>query len=56
MEAALEAVTGSGSRPPSAATDDEVTGIMSCWQALGAHAEAGLLAAVREVIRRRHLA
>ena len=26
---------------------------MGCWQALGAHAEAGMLAAVREIIRRR---
>ena len=34
MGSALEAVTGSGSRPPSGATDDEVTGILGCWQAL----------------------
>jgi hypothetical protein len=53
MAAALEAVTDPGGRPPSDASDDEVAGILGCWQALEAHAHARMLAAVREIIRRR---
>ena len=40
-------------RPLAAATDDEVVGMMDRWEALEAHAEAGKLAAIREIIRRR---
>lgn len=40
-------------RPLAAATDDEVAGMMDRWEALEAHAEAGKLAAIREIIRRR---
>ena len=53
MAAALEAVTDPGGRPPSGASDDEVAGMLGCWQALEAHAHARMLAAVREIIRRR---
>jgi uncharacterized protein DUF222 len=42
-----------GQRPLAAATDDEVVGMMDRWEALEAHAEAGKLAAIREIIRRR---
>ncbi|HEX6451196.1 MAG TPA: DUF222 domain-containing protein [Trebonia sp.] len=42
-----------GQRPLVAATDDEVVGMMDRWEALEAHAEAGKLAAIREIIRRR---
>jgi hypothetical protein len=50
--AALEGVTGEGSRPPAGATLDEVTGMLTSWAAAEAHACAGKLAAVREIIRR----
>ncbi|MBO0806336.1 MAG: DUF222 domain-containing protein, partial [Nocardiopsaceae bacterium] len=40
-------------RPPAAASDDEVIGMMGCWQALEARAHARMLAAVRELVRRR---
>lgn len=53
MAAALESVTDSSGRPPGVAADDEVVGMMGCWQALEAHAHARMLAAVRELIRRR---
>lgn len=53
MAEALEAVTGSSGRPPGNAADDEVVGMMSCWQAVEAHAHARMLAAARELIRRR---
>ncbi|HEY1702540.1 MAG TPA: DUF222 domain-containing protein [Trebonia sp.] len=52
MIAALEDVTGEGSRPPVAATLDEVTGMLTSWAAAEAHACAGKLAAIREIIRR----
>ncbi|HVT66822.1 MAG TPA: DUF222 domain-containing protein, partial [Trebonia sp.] len=50
--AALEGVTGEGSRPPASATLDEVTGMAVSWAAAEAHACAGKLAAIREIIRR----
>lgn len=53
MAEALEAVTDSSGRPPGGAADDEIVGMMACWQALEAHAHARMLAVVRELIRRR---
>jgi hypothetical protein len=52
MITVLEDVTGEGSRPPAAATLDEVTGMLTSWAAAEAHACAGKLAAIREIIRR----
>lgn len=49
----LEAVTDGTGRPPGTATDDELVGMMACWQAAEAHAHARMLAMVRELIRRR---
>lgn len=49
----LEAVSDGAGRPPLGATDDELVGIMGCWQAAEAHAHARLLAVLRELIRRR---
>ncbi|HEX6453199.1 MAG TPA: DUF222 domain-containing protein [Trebonia sp.] len=52
MACALEAAAPGG-RVPIDAADDEVTVMMACWQAVGAHAEARMLAMAREIIRRR---
>ena len=52
MACALESAAPGGHVPMDAA-DDEVTVMMSCWQAAGAHAEARMLAMVREIIHRR---
>jgi hypothetical protein len=52
MITALEEMTGPGRRPPAEATLDEVTGMLISWAAAEAHACAGKLAAVREIIRR----
>jgi uncharacterized protein DUF222 len=52
MACALESAAPGG-HVPMDATDDEVTVMMACWQAAGAHAEARMLAMVREIIRRR---
>jgi hypothetical protein len=52
MACALESAAPGG-RVPADAADDEVTVMMACWQAIGAHAEARMLAMAREIIRRR---
>jgi hypothetical protein len=52
MVGTLEDVTGHGNRPPAAATEDEVTGLLGSWAAVESHAVAGKLAAIREIIRR----
>jgi len=48
----VEDMSGSGWRCPGA-DDDELTGLLGRWEALGAWAEAGKLGVVRELIRRR---
>ena len=53
MTWALESVTDDSGRPPADADDDEVVGMLGRWQTLEAHAHARMLAAVREIIRRR---
>ena len=55
MACALESAAPGGHVPMDAA-DDEVTVMMACWQAIGAHAEARMLAMAREIIRRRPVA
>ncbi|MCL2582371.1 MAG: 13E12 repeat family protein [Streptosporangiales bacterium] len=49
----LEAVADGSGRPPGEATDDELIGMMGCWQSAEAHAHARMLAMMRELIRRR---
>ena len=49
----LEDVADGTGRPPPGATDDEVIGMLASWQALEAHANARMLAVLRELIRRR---
>lgn len=53
MARALEAAADASGRPPGDATDDEIVGMLGYWQALEAHAHARMLAAVREIVRRR---
>ena len=50
---ALESLADATGRPPTGASDDEVAGMLGGWQALEAHAHARMLAAVRELVRRR---
>jgi len=53
MTAVLEEVADYSGRPPGAASDSEVTGMLGRWQAAEAHAHARMLGCVRELIRRR---
>ncbi|HEY2270992.1 MAG TPA: DUF222 domain-containing protein [Streptosporangiaceae bacterium] len=53
MTAVLEEVADFSGRPPTAATDSEVTGMLGRWQAAEAHAHARMLGCVRELVRRR---
>ncbi|MCL2581109.1 MAG: 13E12 repeat family protein [Streptosporangiales bacterium] len=49
----LEDLADGTGRPPPEATDDEIIGMLSSWQALEAHASARMLAVLRDLIRRR---